>query len=78
MISVDDIFIDVVHEYPDLTVNLTLLNATIAEGIPSFTESYVYYFNNDSLSYKLNYKILSNIESNKDFSNWWFLLSTFN
>ena len=31
-LSVGDVFIDVVHEYPDLTVHLTLFNATIAEG----------------------------------------------
>ena len=31
-LSVGDIFMDVVHEYPDLTVHLTLFNATIAEG----------------------------------------------
>ncbi len=30
------------------------LNA--AEGIPSFIENYVHYFNNERLSYKLNYK----------------------
>ena len=33
-LSVGDIFMDVVHEYPDLTVHLTLFNATIAEGEP--------------------------------------------
>ncbi len=33
-LSVGDVFIDVVHEYPDITVHLTLFNATIAEGIP--------------------------------------------
>ena len=26
------------------------------EGIPSFNENYVHYFNNERLSYKLNYK----------------------
>ena len=26
------------------------------EGIPSFIERYVHYFNNERLSYKLNYK----------------------
>ena len=31
-LSVGDIFMDVVHEYPDLTVHLTLFNATIAKG----------------------------------------------
>ena len=29
---------DVVHEYPDLTVHLTLFNATIAEGEPQKLE----------------------------------------
>ncbi len=33
-LSVGDVFMDVVHEYPDITVHLTLFNATIAEGIP--------------------------------------------
>ena len=37
-LSVGDIFIDVVHEYPDLTVHLTLFNATIAEGEPQKLE----------------------------------------
>ena len=31
-LSVGDVFMDVIHEYPDLTVHLTLFNATIAEG----------------------------------------------
>ena len=35
---VDDVFMDVVHEYPDITVHLTLFNATIAEGIPQKLE----------------------------------------
>ena len=33
-----DIFMDVVHEYPDLTVHLTFFNASIAEGIPQKLE----------------------------------------
>ena len=37
-ISVGDIFYQVVHEYPDLTVHLTLFNAAIAEGIPKKLE----------------------------------------
>ncbi len=37
-LSVGDVFMDVVHEYPDLTVHLTLFNATIAEGIPQKLE----------------------------------------
>ena len=38
LLSVGDVFIDVVHEYPDLTVHLTLFNATIAEGEPQKLE----------------------------------------
>ena len=37
-LSVGDMFMDVIHEYPDLTVHLTLFNATIAEGIPQKLE----------------------------------------
>lgn len=37
-LSVGDIFMDVVHEYPDITVHLTLFNAIIAEGIPQKLE----------------------------------------
>ena len=37
-LSVDDVFMDVVHEYPDLMVHLTLFNATIAEGEPQKLE----------------------------------------
>ena len=33
-----DIFMDVVHEYPDLTVELSLFHATIAEGTPKMLE----------------------------------------
>ena len=33
-----DVFMDVVHEYPDLTVHLTLFNATIANGEPKKLE----------------------------------------
>ena len=33
-----DVFMDVVHEYPDLTVHLTLFNASIAEGTPKKLE----------------------------------------
>lgn len=31
-IKVGDVFADVVHEYPDITIHLTLFHATIAEG----------------------------------------------
>ena len=37
-LSVGDVFMDVIHEYPDITVYLTLFNATIAEGIPQNLE----------------------------------------
>ena len=38
LLSVGDIFMDVIHEYPDLTVHLTLFNATIVEGEPVMLE----------------------------------------
>lgn len=38
LLSVGDVFMDVVHEYSDLTVHLTLFNATIAEGEPNKLE----------------------------------------
>lgn len=37
-LSISDVFMDVVHEYPDLTVHLTLFNSTIAEGVPQKLE----------------------------------------
>ena len=37
-VSVGDVFMDVVHEYPDLYVHLTLFNAFIAEGAPQKLE----------------------------------------
>ena len=37
-ISVGDVFMEVLHEYPDLTVNLVLFHATIAEGEPQKLE----------------------------------------
>ena len=33
-----DIFMEVIHEYPDLTVRLTLFNAVIAQGTPKALE----------------------------------------
>lgn len=38
VISVGEIFMDVLHEYPDLTVHLTLFHAVITEGIPQKLE----------------------------------------
>lgn len=37
-LSVGDVFMDVIHEYPDITVHLTLFNAAITEGIPQKLE----------------------------------------
>lgn len=37
-LSVGDVFMDVIHEYPDITVHLTLFNATITEGVPQKLE----------------------------------------
>ena len=37
-LSVGNEFMDVVHEYPDLIVHLTLFNAAILEGIPKKLE----------------------------------------
>ena len=37
-LSVGDAFMDIVHEYPDITVHLTLFNATISKGIPQKLE----------------------------------------
>ena len=34
ILEVGDMFMEVTHEYPDLTVHLTLFNATIANGEP--------------------------------------------
>ena len=37
-ICVGDVFMEVIHEYPDITVHLTLFSASIAEGIPKKLE----------------------------------------
>ncbi len=37
-VKVGDIFTEVDHEYPDITIHLTLFNAEIAEGIPQKLE----------------------------------------
>jgi 8-oxo-dGTP diphosphatase len=37
-VNVGAVFMDVTHEYPDLTVHLTLFHATIAEGTPQKLE----------------------------------------
>lgn len=38
VLSVGEVFMDVIHEYPDISVHLTLFNATIAEGVPQKLE----------------------------------------
>ena len=37
-VAVGDVFMEVLHEYPDITVQLILFHATIAEGIPQKLE----------------------------------------
>lgn len=38
MIAVGNVFMDVLHEYPDLTVHLTLFQASILQGAPELLE----------------------------------------
>ena len=38
LLSVDDVFMNVIYEYLDITVHLTLFNATIVEGKPQKLE----------------------------------------
>lgn len=37
-ISVHDIFTEVIHEYPDISIRLTVFHATITEGLPQKLE----------------------------------------
>lgn len=37
-LSVGDVFMEVVHEYPDVTVRLSLFNAVITDGVPQMLE----------------------------------------
>lgn len=37
-LSVDEVFMEVDHEYPDLNVHLTLFSAAISEGTPKMLE----------------------------------------
>lgn len=37
-LTVQDVFMEVTHEYPDIQVHLTLFNACIAQGIPQKLE----------------------------------------
>ncbi len=38
IIQAGDVFTEVVHEYPDITVHLTLFNASIKKGVPQKLE----------------------------------------
>lgn len=38
VLSVGDVYMEVVHEYPDMTVHLTLFNAKVAAGVPKMLE----------------------------------------
>lgn len=38
IVAVHDVFMEVTHQYPDLTVHLTLFHATISQGIPQKIE----------------------------------------
>ena len=37
-VAVGDIFTQVIHEYPDILIRLTLFNCTIAQGTPTLLE----------------------------------------
>ena len=37
-VTVQDVFMETIHEYPDITIRLTVLNASIAEGEPQKLE----------------------------------------
>ncbi len=37
-LNIEDVFMEVIHEYPDITVHLTLYNATIRDGVPQKLE----------------------------------------
>lgn len=37
-VEVQDIFLQVIHEYPDITIRLTLFHCSIAEGTPRLLE----------------------------------------
>ena len=38
LVDVGDVFMELTHEYPDITVRLTLFNASIAAGTPKLLE----------------------------------------
>lgn len=38
LLCVEDVYMEVIHQYPDIKVHLTLFNAKIAEGTPKMLE----------------------------------------
>ncbi|MBE6852814.1 MAG: (deoxy)nucleoside triphosphate pyrophosphohydrolase [Ruminococcus sp.] len=38
VLEVGEVFTEVIHEYPDITIRLTVFNAKIAEGAPKLIE----------------------------------------
>ncbi len=38
LVGAEDVFTEVIHEYPDMTVHLTLFNAHIVSGVPKLLE----------------------------------------
>ncbi len=42
LVEVEDVFCEVEHVYPDLTIHLTLYNAHIAEGVPKKLEHHAF------------------------------------
>ena len=51
-LSIGDVFMDVVHEYPDLTVHLTLFNAAILEGSKAFSKDLMKKYNIPTAAYE--------------------------
>lgn len=37
-LNVSDVFMEIIHEYPDITIHLTLFNSSISEGTPQMLE----------------------------------------
>ncbi len=37
-VTVGDVYYEVVHEYPDITIHLTLFSCTVASGVPRLLE----------------------------------------
>lgn len=38
VVQVGEVFMELIHEYPDITIRLTLFNATITSGVPRMLE----------------------------------------